>query len=72
MEEPLWMFSITLVSTTRVPLLVNLRLAVVAVVAAVDHPSREGLNLMGTVRLRFPEGKNAGMSCLNGSGLEGA
>lgn len=69
MEEPLWMFSITLVSTTRVPLLVNLRLAVVA---AVDHLSREGLDLMGTVRLRFPEGKNAGMSCLNGSGLEGA
>lgn len=69
MEEPLWMFSITLVSTTRVPLLVNLRLAVVA---AVDHLSREGLDLMGTVRLRFPEGKNAGMSCLNGSGLESA
>jgi hypothetical protein len=69
MEEPVWMFLTTLVSTTKVPLLVNLRSVVVAVVG---HLSWEGLNLMGTVRLRFPEGKPAVMRCLNGSGLEGA
>ena len=67
MEESVWMFS-----TTRVPLLVDLRSAVVAMVG---HLSWEGRDLMGTVRLRFPEGKPAGMRCLNvsgPSGLEGA
>jgi hypothetical protein len=64
MEEPVWMFL-----TTRVPLLVNLRSAVVAVVG---HLSWEGLDLMGAVRLRFPEGKLVGMRCLNGSGQKGA
>jgi hypothetical protein len=64
MEEPVWMFL-----RTKVPLLVNLRSVVVAVVG---HLSWEGLNLTGTVRLRFPEGKPAGMRYLNGSGLEGA
>ena len=65
MEEPgVWMFL-----ATRVPLLVNLRWEVVAVVV---HLSWEGLDLMGTVPLRFPEGKPAVMRRLNGSGLEGA
>jgi len=64
MEGPVWMFLMT-----RVPLLVNLRLAVVAVVG---HLSWEGLDLMGAIRLRFPEGKLVGMRCLNGSGQKGA
>lgn len=66
MEEPVWMFLETLVSAPRVPLLVNLRLAVVVVVAL--------LSLEGRVRLRlqFPEGNPFGMRFLNGSGLEGA
>jgi hypothetical protein len=69
MEEPVWVFLTTLVSTTRVPFLVNLRSAVVAVAG---HLSWKGLDLMGTDRLRFPVGKPAGMRCLDGSGLEGA
>ena len=64
MEEPVWMFS-----TSKVPLLVNLRSVVVAVVG---HLSWKELDLMGTVRLRSPEGKPARMGFLNGSGLEGA
>jgi hypothetical protein len=64
MEEHVWMFL-----RTRVPLLVNLRSAVVAVVALL---LREKLGLMGTVRLRFPERKPAGMRCLSACGLEDA
>ena len=56
----------TLVSTTRVPLLVNLRSAVVA---GVRHLFWAGLDPMGTVLLRFPKRKRAAMC---GSGLEGA
>jgi len=64
--ESAWMVLAILVPTTRVPLPVNLRSVVVA---AVGHLSWEWLDLMGTIRLRFPKGKSAG----NGdSGLEAA
>lgn len=63
------MFLTILVSTTRVLFRVKFRSAVVVVVG---HLSWKELELMGTVRLRFPEGKPAGMMYLNGSGLEGA
>src|SRR5712672_1047000 len=69
MEETVWMFLTAVDSTTRVPLLVNLRSAVVAMVG---HLSWEELHLMGIVRLRFPDAKPGGMRCLDGSGLEGA